>query len=313
MKRCKSKLISAFVSLSLAFFITTLSVLFFTDYAIAWFSENKITKTNGIIIRTPDSSDVTTVSCHAFKYDGIYGAVCLDISHRTEVEMSEYDLIFTEKNINTPLFFRVAIIGVPDTTTGSLTITIPCSTPNYSISSNEIALDDGLYAQYYLSNLITCKIGCGLLSNDIRIVDDYIPVPTTSSTETSNLAIFNGVRDLMNAENIELYNVKTARYINDIVIDSNGIIQSAKKTTSVLSLTLNYDEYKDYLCNIVFDERDNIIAYDYSSEAVKDSLVFYIEFDYDDDLVNLFRNHTLENTLAKFKNDFGVITIQETR
>ena len=103
----KKKLTSAIVSLSFAFLITVLSILFFTDYTLGWFSENKKVASNGFVIQTEKNSQVTTISTYAFRYDGMYGAICIPIEDNTEIAMSEYDVIFTDKNVNTPLFFRV--------------------------------------------------------------------------------------------------------------------------------------------------------------------------------------------------------------
>ena len=88
---------------------------------------------------------------------------------------SEYDVIFTDKNVNTPLFFRVVAQGIPNTEGGYISVTIPCTTPNYSQSSNTITAGDGLNAQGVLSNVITCKLGCGLIENEQRVTDAYFP------------------------------------------------------------------------------------------------------------------------------------------
>ena len=63
---------------------------------------------------------------------------------------------------------------------------------------------------------------------------------------------------------------------------------------------------------MIDEETKEITEYDYNAE-VKDCLVFYIEFDYDDNLINLFRQHTEESGLAEFRNDIGVISIQDNR
>ena len=59
-----------------------------------------------------DDSAITTLSCYAIKYDGVYGAMATKLVSGQEhsVNMSEYDYIFQDKNINTPLFFRITFI-----------------------------------------------------------------------------------------------------------------------------------------------------------------------------------------------------------
>lgn len=312
-KALKTKLISAIVSLSFAGIIAILAVIFFTDYSLGWYSENRIVSSKGFKIATEENSSVTTLSTYAFRYDGMYGAVCLQIQDNTEIAMSEYDVIFTDKNVNTPLFFRVVAQGIPNSSGGSITVTIPCTTPNYSTTSNVIDFGDGLEAQNVLSNLITCKLGCGIVLNNTRTVDNYIPVGTSESRVENNVTIFTGVRDLMNKNNMVQNNVKSGKFINEEVFDEEGMITGATKTTTTISLTINYEDYVDYLCSVTVDEETNeITSYDYEAEE-KNCLVFYIEFDYDDNLIDLYRQHTEESGLAEFRNDIGVISIKDNR
>ncbi|MBP5343287.1 hypothetical protein J6Y73_05120 [bacterium] len=308
----KKKLTSAIVSLSFAFLITVLSILFFTDYTLGWFSENKKVASNGFVIQTEKNSQVTTLSTYAFRYDGMYGAICIPIEDNTEIAMSEYDVIFTDKNVNTPLFFRVVARGVPSTG-GSITVTIPCTTPTYSLNSAVSTFNDGKNTLDVLSNLVTCKLGFGLMLNEEKVVDNFIPVGTTTSRVSSNISIFTGVRDLMTKNKMAENKVESGKFINKEEFDDDGNIVSAEKTTTTISLTISYEDYEEYLCGVVIDEETKeITEYDYNAE-VKDCLVFYIEFDYDDNLINLFRQHTEESGLAEFRNDIGVISIQDNR
>ncbi|MBR4236836.1 hypothetical protein IKQ02_00210 [bacterium] len=310
MKLSRKKLISAIVSLSFASLLAFLTIFFFTDYSLGWYSENRYVQSRGIGITVESQSAVTTLSCYAFRYDGMFGAVCLDVSNNPEIAMSEYDVIFTDKNVNTPLFFRVVAQGIPNTEGGYISVTIPCTTPNYSQSSNTITAGDGLNAQGVLSNVITCKLGCGLIENARRVTDSYFPVETSETRVEDNVSIFTGVRDLMKPANASANKVVSGKYINNIQKDNDGNITSASKTTTAITLTLNYEDYADYLCGVELDEDGIVTDYDYEAEE-KDCLVFYIEIDYDDDLVNMFRSHTSEDTLAEFRNDIGTISIKE--
>lgn len=312
MKILKSKLISAIASLSFAGLIAILATIFFTDYSLGWYSENSKIKANGFKIETEENSAVTTLSTYAFRYDGMYGAICIQIEDNTEIAMSEYDVIFTDKNVNTPLFFRVVARGVP-TSGGSITVTIPCTTPTYSSNSAVSSINDGKGALNVLSNLVTCKLGFGLMLNDEKVVDNFIPVQTTSSRIESNISIFTGVRDLMAKNKMAQNKVESGKFINNEEFDEDDNIISAEKTTTTISLTISYDDYEEYLCGVTIDEETKeITEYDYNAET-KDCLVFYIEFDYDDNLINLFRQHTEESGLVEFRNDIGVISIKDNR
>ena len=312
MKLTRKKLISAIISLSFAGLIAILATIFFTDYSLGWYSENSKIKANGFKIETEENSAVTTLSTYAFRYDGMYGAICIQIEDNTEIAMSEYDVIFTDKNVNTPLFFRVVARGVP-TSGGSITVTIPCTTPTYSLNSAVSTLNDGKGALDVLSNLVTCKLGFGLMLNDEKVVDNFIPVQTTSSRIESNISIFTGVRDLMAKNKMAQNKVESGKFINNEEFDEDDNIISAEKTTTTISLTISYDDYEEYLCGVAIDEETKeITEYDYNAET-KDCLVFYIEFDYDDNLINLFRQHTEESGLVEFRNDIGVISIKDNR
>ena len=310
MKLTRKKLISSIISLSFAGLLAFLTIFFFTDYSLGWYSENRQVKSTGMGITIESQSAVTTLSCYAFRYDGMFGAICLDVSDNPEIAMSEYDVIFTDKNVNTPLFFRVVAQGIPNTEGGYISVTIPCTTPNYSQSSNVITAGDGLNALGVLSNVITCKLGCGLIENEQRVTDAYFPEATTETRVEHNVSIFTGVRDLMKPANATANKVQSGKYINNIEKDEDGNVLSAKKTTTLITLGLNYEDYADYLCGVELDENGKVVAYNYNAEE-KDCLVFYIEIDYDDDLVHMFRSHTNEDTLAEFRNDIGTISIKE--
>ena len=310
MKLTRKKLISSIISLSFAGLLAFLTIFFFTDYSLGWYSENRKLKYTVMGITIESQSAVTTLSCYAFRYDGMFGAICLDVSDNPEIAMSEYDVIFTDKNVNTPLFFRVVAQGIPNTEGGYISVTIPCTTPNYSQSSNVITAGDGLNALGVLSNVITCKLGCGLIENEQRVTDAYFPEATTETRVEHNVSIFTGVRDLMKPANATANKVQSGKYINNIEKDEDGNVLSAKKTTTLITLGLNYEDYADYLCGVELDENGKVVAYNYNAEE-KDCLVFYIEIDYDDDLVHMFRSHTNEDTLAEFRNDIGTISIKE--
>ena len=310
MKLTRKKLISSIISLSFAGLLAFLTIFFFTDYSLGWYSENRQVKSTGMGITIESQSAVTTLSCYAFRYDGMFGAICLDVSDNPEIAMSEYDVIFTDKNVNTPLFFRVVAQGIPNTEGGYISVTIPCTTSNYSQSSNVITAGDGLNALGVLSNVITCKLGCGLIENEQRVTDAYFPEATTETRVEHNVSIFTGVRDLMKPANATANKVQSGKYINNIEKDEDGNVLSAKKTTTLITLGLNYEDYADYLCGVELDENGKVVAYNYNAEE-KDCLVFYIEIDYDDDLVHMFRSHTNEDTLAEFRNDIGTISIKE--
>ena len=132
-----------------------------------------------------DDSEITAVSVYCIKYDGIYGATATRLTNEDySFTMSEYDSIFTDKNINTPLFLRIEIDHFDKTK--PLTISVPCS-GDYKTGSNT-------YVNNYLSNVVSVKFSYGLQTTGGLIKDSYNL--TESYIEGGNAEIiYKGMRD----------------------------------------------------------------------------------------------------------------------
>lgn len=120
---------------------------------LAWFSMNQSVSATGMSVRVAKMSNINILSCYAIRYDGKYGAIAYDISGGdSDITMSEYDYVFTDRNVNTPLFIRMEIANFD--TTKDLTVSIPC-TGSYK-TDNKI--------DPYLSNVVSVKLLYGLKS-----------------------------------------------------------------------------------------------------------------------------------------------------
>ena len=118
---------------------------------MAWFALNKEVSAPGMNVSVASSSNINIVSCYAVRYDGNYGAIAYDISDGSKsVTMSEYDYIFTDRNVNTPLFLRVELTNFNQNS--DLTITIPCTG----------AYKNGTVIEPNLSNVISAQFLTGL-------------------------------------------------------------------------------------------------------------------------------------------------------
>ena len=128
----------------------------------AWFNAVRAQNSQTDGFSVSGGSNIDILSCYAVRYDGNNGAVAIDISDGTRsIEMSEYDYIFTDRNVNTPLFLRMEITGFDDTK--DLSVTIPCS-GGYKNGSNQISP--------YLSNVVCAKFMYGLKQGNSLVVDD---------------------------------------------------------------------------------------------------------------------------------------------
>lgn len=136
----------------------TLSGLFTTT--LAWFSANQEVEGTGMGVKVASFSSVDILSCYAVRYDGNYGAIAIDISHgNANITMSEYDSVFLDRNVNTPLFLRMEITNF--STSDDLSVTIPCS-GNYK-TNNKI--------DPYLSNVVSARFMRGIKVNGSVVAD----------------------------------------------------------------------------------------------------------------------------------------------
>ena len=98
--------------------------------AFAWFSSvNTIdNSTTGFGVNY-DESTITATSVYCVKYDGIDGGVATKVTEENySLVMSEYDYIFQDKNVNTPLFLRIVIEGFNKAK--DLTVVVPDDSDN---------------------------------------------------------------------------------------------------------------------------------------------------------------------------------------
>lgn len=131
---------------------------------VAWFLSQSNLDNSGDNFSVYAGSSIHLLSAYAVRYDGDKGAVASDLlSSKQSIAMSEYDYIFRDRNVNTPLFFRLELTGFDSSK--DLTITIPC-TGAYKKSGTTIT-------DNYLSNVICAKFLRGLKgSNGVVSVDD---------------------------------------------------------------------------------------------------------------------------------------------
>lgn len=136
----------------------TLSGLFTTT--LAWFSANKEVQGTGMGVTVASVSSVDILSCYAVRYDGNYGAIAIDVSNgNANITMSEYDSVFLDRNVNTPLFLRMEITNF--STSDDLSVTIPCS-GNYK-TGNKV--------DPYLSNVVSARFMTGIKVNGSVVAD----------------------------------------------------------------------------------------------------------------------------------------------
>lgn len=155
-KRAKTNLKIAVATATCIFTLATA----FTG-TLAWFVASKSVSATGMSVTVNPGSRLRILSCYAVRYDGTNGAIAVDVSSgNASITMSEYDSIFTDRNVNTPLFLRMELANFD--TTNDLKVTIPC-TGSYKTDSK---IDP------YLSNVVAAKFMTGLKTNEGIVVDN---------------------------------------------------------------------------------------------------------------------------------------------
>lgn len=166
--------------------MTVFTLLVSFSAAYAWFGALKSSKNTSTPFGVSyDDSTIRAASVYCIKYDGVYGATATKLTESNySLAMSEYDYIFQDRNINTPLFLRIVLEDFDKTK--DLTVVIP-STGDYKTGSN-------LYINNYLSNVVCAKFSYGLQSGNNVIRDSYTLEGNTINGGDAQI-IYEGMRD----------------------------------------------------------------------------------------------------------------------
>ena len=245
----------------------------------AWVSARRAVESRGARLIIKEVSDITNISCYVLKYDGIEKAssTLIEPGQSYQITMSEFDMVFRDKNVNTPLIIRLVVSDLPSDVstneTGHFTINIPCVS-EYKNSEGHI---NGA-----LSNVIAIKCGCGLLIDGNNIADPY------GSTVESNekVAIFTGA-----TTSIETNPASSGTYVT-------GSIEDRSKN-DMITLTLPHSIYQNHIQNIEYDGQ------------TKPAIILNIEFNYVTELVEEYVNsHGGFVSSNDFVSDISIIYVE---
>ena len=264
--------------------MTAFSLLAATIGAVAWFASKRSesAESNEFVIYQ-DTSSITTISCYAIKYDGVYGAMAKKLvsGEDNEFKMSEYDYILRDKNINTPLFLRVEISGF--NTSKDLQISIPCEGA-YLVNGQN-------YINPYLSNVVCSKFSHGLLINNNVVPDTYVLEDDEIVGGDVN-TIDMGMRDRVAS------------------MEGTPFVKSSSQKDSTIYLDLDHTSLY---------QPANIVSRDVDGDGNnEDIVVIYLVFDYYetnsvnlvDDYVNSYDGSGLDYSL-NFSSDIGLMTLRD--
>ena len=229
-----------------------------------------------------DDSMVTTLSCYAIKYDGVYGAKAIKINDGSQsVKMSEYDYILRDKNINTPLFLRIELSGFDSNK--DLQVNIPCY--------GSYLVENQTYIDNKLSNVIWAKFSYGLKIGGVLIADDYV-LTGDEITGPDVKTIYEGMRDNASGQT------------------GTAFVKSPSHKDNNVQLSIDHTD----LYNSA-----NIVHRDINDDGVDDDIiVVYVVIDYYDsgstnlveDYVNSYDGTGIDYSLS-FDADIGAMTLKD--
>ena len=257
------------IFLSIGIFLT-LSLSILATYA--WITSNKNVSGSGIDVNVKPASSITSTSCYALKYDGITKASFVQLGDSdTDITMSEYDTIFKDRNVNTPLIIRLVLLvpkGLILNQNNCISLKFPCSD---TYKENNKVINE-------LSNVAIVKCGCGLTSSKTK--DPYHNLVDASN----RVELFNGA-----VEALDTANTATANFFN-----GSG---SSKTKASQAELKLYYSDYSMYIPDNV-NEVENI------------EIIINIEINYDSTLIKEYTDsYGSAEANSDFTADIGTIYI----
>lgn len=213
--------------------VTIFSLFAAVTGAFAWFTSINSARNNvdgfGVYY---DDSTITAASVYCIKYDGIYGATATKLVPNSTLTMSEYDYIFKDKNVNTPLFLRIEIEGYDRTRNLNIVIS---SSGQYKTGSNT-------YVNNVLSNVVCAKFSYGLEQSGL--VRDSYNLVNDLYYGGDIIDIYEGMKDNVDSES-------GTPFVTNV---STG----AKQSTISLSITKNtvdpsFIVNNKFVCYLVFD------------------------------------------------------------
>ena len=278
--------------------VISLAVIFacLLSATYAWITINRKVDSNTSRMTIQSVSSVTTVSCFALQYDGICGAICYKVGTDSEngevssITMTEFDKIFRDRNVNTPVIFVLEIGNVPNETGDYISVKVPCEAKYIlpqtgSATNNYTVVESGsnYSIQEYISNVLSVKLAC---SGNITM-----PTPTREERIENNIQIF--TTQLAAFQNVSGNQAGTLASFSS----TEGNVTAYSKE-EFIELKLSQSTYGSFL----FDATDE--------NGTSKHLVLYLEFDYDDALMDVFINHITEDDYnLVFVDDLGTIQI----
>lgn len=170
--------------------------LVFVGTTYAWVSINDVLNIGGTRIQLKGEPGVAVSDFYVYKRDGEGNTarIVSSTKNNVSIEMTEYDTIFTDRNVNTPIVIRAKILGVADGSTPHVTITCTNGTHLEKLGEEYVLAR-------YLSNIVGIRCGYG---------DDIL---NAMEPDKNVGEVYDKARDVLKSE--QLYSFATVHEVTD--------------------------------------------------------------------------------------------------
>jgi len=213
---------------NLLFIVIILSVAL-TSVTYAWLTMNKKVDSDGLVFQIDDSQGIGVQSFDIYKRNGKTGAQRVTGKN---VDMTEYDTIFTDRNVDTPVIMRIVLGNFPkDDTTGMYIkpdIEISASCGDFWRGDDDWS--DGSWTDTgyasgkltkSLSNLATLVFSAGNKTLDEADVDDAVTIYEGAVALMDGSEDAKGFAKVAYSPDEGYSNVKKVRTISQTILSSD--------------------------------------------------------------------------------------------
>ena len=168
MNKQNSKMFSLMFNFGITLVLLLVTVFAFLSVHYGWFAKNETVTANGMNISI--DYDDTVALYYVYKYDTVREVASksskieggsIQLNSITNLQLSSYDKIFLERNVNNPVIFRVEVSGTKlEKPSGTITVNLERTVHNDATSTNlvrerEVNGKNSLFA--YISSCVYFK------------------------------------------------------------------------------------------------------------------------------------------------------------
>ena len=147
--------------------------LVFAFISFAWFSNNKDVGSTGWAIKSGGENIIFSKTAKLLKRDTLHGA--MDVTDQAQLTLTEFDTVFEDRNVNTPMIIRTVISNLPVEEGEYLPFMMSISTL-HPVSDGDWLVERGgrMVLADFLSNIVEVRCAAGTPELDAKTDDNDI-------------------------------------------------------------------------------------------------------------------------------------------